>query len=205
MWRAGVLVDLEMSLQGSGGCKLTALRTSDAGLGGSGVGFAGSDGSTVGILMGRPYVAFEVSISNSEGGDEFCFCSRLFRFRKISSFPKYWRKKKHNQSIKMSATITDNPITTTIQQDYLHDYQIRLSGGVEEAFSRSNEDSPPPAAENPPDWYDQHRQVPPYRPVNRNLDIADRPWGSNGVESAFVFVMLNGCWLKGVRDAITVT
>ncbi|WYZ38997.1 hypothetical protein EsH8_III_000911 [Colletotrichum jinshuiense] len=100
----------------------------------------------------------------------------------------------------MSATITDNPVTTTIQQDYLHDYQIRLSGGVEEAFSRSNEDSPPPAAENPPDWYDQHRQVPPYRPVNRNLDIADRPWGSNGVESAFVFVMLNGCWLKGMAN-----
>ncbi|KAK1657571.1 hypothetical protein BDP55DRAFT_685116 [Colletotrichum godetiae] len=100
----------------------------------------------------------------------------------------------------MSATVTENPVTTTIQRDHLHDYQIRLTGGVEEAFARGNADAPSPAAVNPPGWYDQHRQVPPYRPANANMDIADRPWGSNGIESAFVYVMLNGCWLQGVTN-----
>ncbi|OLN95459.1 hypothetical protein CCHL11_09453 [Colletotrichum chlorophyti] len=100
----------------------------------------------------------------------------------------------------MSVTATDNSITTTAQRDYLHDYQIRLTGDVEEAFSRGNGDAPRPVAENPAGWYDQHRHVPPYRPANRNRDLADRPWGSNGVESAFVFVMLNGCWLQGVSN-----
>ncbi|GKT50279.1 uncharacterized protein ColSpa_10460 [Colletotrichum spaethianum] len=85
----------------------------------------------------------------------------------------------------MSATVTENPVTSTIQQDYLHDYQIRLTGGVEEAFARGNEDAPAPAAEYPPGW---------------NMDLADRPWGSNGVESAFVYLMLNGCWLQGVTN-----
>ncbi|KDN71018.1 putative X-Pro dipeptidyl-peptidase C-terminal non-catalytic domain-containing protein [Colletotrichum sublineola] len=97
----------------------------------------------------------------------------------------------------MSSTVTEAPVTSTIQQDYLHDYQIRLTGGIEEAFARRNEDAPTPAAEYPPGWYDQHRQVPPYRPVNRNLDLADRPWGSNGIESTFVYLMMNGCWLQG--------
>ncbi|KAF6845344.1 hypothetical protein CMUS01_00115 [Colletotrichum musicola] len=100
----------------------------------------------------------------------------------------------------MSATTTDNPVTTALQQDYLHDYTIRLTGGVEEAYARPSRDAPRPTVENPPDWYDQHRQVPPHRPVNRNLDLAVRPWGSNGVESGFVFVMLNGCWLQGISN-----
>ncbi|EQB52073.1 hypothetical protein CGCSCA5_v014846 [Colletotrichum siamense] len=100
----------------------------------------------------------------------------------------------------MSATTTDNPITTTVRQDYLHDYSIRLTGGVEEAYARPSRDAPLPAVENPPDWYDQHRQVPPYRPINRELDVADRPWGSNRIENGFVFVMLNGCWIQGVTN-----
>ncbi|KAK2000352.1 hypothetical protein LX36DRAFT_603247 [Colletotrichum falcatum] len=98
----------------------------------------------------------------------------------------------------MSATVTENPVTSTIQRDYLHDYQIRLTGGVEEAFARPNDDAPTPAAENPPGWDDQHRQVPPYRPVNRHLDRGDRAWGSNGIEATFVYLMLNGCWLQEV-------
>ncbi|KAK2065741.1 hypothetical protein LY76DRAFT_558789 [Colletotrichum caudatum] len=100
----------------------------------------------------------------------------------------------------MSATVTENPVTSTIQQDYLHDYQIRLTGGIEEAFARPNEDAPAPAAEYPPGWHDRHRQVPPYRPVNRHLDLADRPWGSNGIETPFVYLMLNGCWLQEIAS-----
>lgn len=105
---------------------------------------------------------------------------------------------------KMSATTTDNPITTTLQHDYLQDYNIRLTGGdqvraTELHPAQPNTDNRPSrTVENPPGWDDQHRDVPPYRPVNTNLDREQRPWGSNPVESAFVFHMLHGVWLNSV-------
>lgn len=108
----------------------------------------------------------------------------------------------------MSVTTTDNPITTTLQQDYLQDYNIRLTGGSSSSdnelsghqthISPPNTDNHPQAVQNPSGWYDQHRDVPPYRPVNTNLDREQRPWGSNAVESAFVFHMLHGVWLNSV-------
>lgn len=106
----------------------------------------------------------------------------------------------------MSVTTTDNPITTSIQQDYLQDYNIRLTGSSDSVEATELHPAPPNTdnlplhnVENPPDWDDQHRDVPPYRPVNRNLDREQRPWGSNPIESAFVFHMLHGVWLNSVR------
>jgi len=105
---------------------------------------------------------------------------------------------------KMSVTTTDNPVTTTLQHDYLQDYNIRLTGGdqvhaTEQHSAPPNTDNrPPEIVENPPGWDDQHRDVPPYRPVNTNLDREQRPWGSNPIESAFVFHMLHGVWLNSV-------
>ncbi|KAK3940756.1 hypothetical protein QBC46DRAFT_449280 [Diplogelasinospora grovesii] len=92
---------------------------------------------------------------------------------------------------------------TTTQQDYLRDYNIRLTGGesipqLQEQVEQSlrTQPSSQPPIENPLGWDTEHRQVPPYRPVNTELDRDQRPWGSNGVESAFVFTMLHGVWLK---------
>ena len=108
----------------------------------------------------------------------------------------------------MSVTTTDNPITTTIQQDYLHDYNIRLTGGSDSVEATQQPPAPPntdnrpsPRVENPAGWQDQHRDVPPYRPVNRNLDREQRPWGSNPVESAFVFHMLSGVAVNSVSTS----
>lgn len=98
----------------------------------------------------------------------------------------------------MSATTTDNPITTTLQHDYLQDYNIRLTGGDQLPAQPNTDNHPSRIVENPPGWDDQHRDVPPYRPVNTNLDREQRPWGSNPVESAFVFHMLHGVWLNSV-------
>ncbi|KAB5563072.1 hypothetical protein GE09DRAFT_1219654 [Coniochaeta sp. 2T2.1] len=111
----------------------------------------------------------------------------------------------------MSATTTDNAVTTTLQADHLQDYNIRLTGGgggdstqLQQRPAGPNTDNRPPqqgAVENPSWWDDEHRQVPPYRPVNRNLDLEQRPWGSNPVESAFVFHMLHGVWLNSVSNS----
>lgn len=97
-------------------------------------------------------------------------------------------------------TTTETPITHTVAST-LQDYEIHLTG---------EQDLPPrhvwvpltdhyaPPADNPEGWEDSFRGVPHYRPVNTRLDRDSRPWGSNGVEAGFVFLMLNGVWLTGV-------
>lgn len=50
-------------------------------------------------------------------------------------------------------------------------------------------------------WPTNHyRRVPPYRPINRHLDFAQRPSGASPGESVFVEVMLHGVWLTAVSD-----
>ncbi|KAK4219447.1 hypothetical protein QBC37DRAFT_410068 [Rhypophila decipiens] len=46
----------------------------------------------------------------------------------------------------------------------------------------------------------EYRQVPPYRPINKFLDKNSRPWGSNPVETVFVFTMFQGVWLKSTAS-----
>jgi len=153
------------------------LRTSDAEGGGR---ERGSAGAMVGILNGV--------VSHTCFG--FLRCA--FYMLDVKAF--------RHQALLENNTGLARPISTSEDTTAQNDYQIRLTGGIEEAFARRNEDAPAPAAEYPPGWYDQHRQVPPYRPVNRNLDLADRPWGSNGIESTFVYLMMNGCWLQGIAS-----
>ncbi len=65
--------------------------------------------------------------------------------------------------------------------------------------------APPPqptTITNPPGWYDQHRQVPPYRPVNHNLDFEQRPVASSPVGAAFVGHLFAGVWLQAVSWAL---
>jgi hypothetical protein len=110
------------------------------------------------------------------------------------------KNSRRQASEKNMATMTTT--VTETSQEHLRDYDIHLSsrsgstGTSLPAGGRSL--ASPPVVENPPNWYDQHRQVPPFRPVNRSLDRASRPYGSNPVESAFVFHMMHGVWLRGV-------
>ncbi|KAK3685687.1 hypothetical protein B0T22DRAFT_226296 [Podospora appendiculata] len=116
----------------------------------------------------------------------------------------------------MSTTTTLEPAATRTEQQqihhHLHDYSIQLTGDEETAGTlQTQQRSPspevittdnnstivgPPPSENPPGWTDNYRQVPPHRPINTQLDREQRPWGSNGVESAFVFTMFQGVRLK---------
>ncbi|KAK3327992.1 hypothetical protein B0T19DRAFT_179623 [Cercophora scortea] len=114
----------------------------------------------------------------------------------------------------MSTTTLEPAATRTAQQGhYLRDYSIQLTGDDDGTAStlqtqqQQRQHSPSPEtsnnaittsnnSENPPGWPDDYRQVPPHRPINTQLDFEQRPWGSNGVESAFVFTMFQGVRLK---------
>lgn len=52
--------------------------------------------------------------------------------------------------------------------------------------------------DNPTWWPTDHRRVPNYRPINRNLDWDQRPGGTNVIEMIFIFTMLRGVQLNAV-------
>lgn len=97
----------------------------------------------------------------------------------------------------MSVTTVDNPITTAISRQVLQDYDIHLTG--DETVAPPNTDSQQrPTPENPPDWDTQYRGVPPYRPINRDLDLTQRPLGGNPVGDVFVTTMFTGVFINAV-------
>ena len=98
----------------------------------------------------------------------------------------------------MSVTTTQNPVTGSVLQ-VLADYDLHHSG--DPAHPREAERPnlrPEPSINNPHWWPSDHNRVPPYRPINRNLDLEQRPDGANAIERTFIFVMLNGCGLNAV-------
>ncbi len=111
-------------------------------------------------------------------------------------------------AIAMSATVTDTGSAALVTAA-LQDYTIRLVGDPEpppEQQRRQQQEQPPEQEqhdqeqhlENPPGWHDQRRQVPPYRPVNRRLDRAQRPAGVDTATSLFVGHLFAGVWLQAV-------
>ena len=107
----------------------------------------------------------------------------------------------------MSVTTTANPVSGTVLQA-LTDYDLHHSGQPErprtpEAPNRR--DVPTEVVENPDDWDNEHRRVPPYRPVDRSLYGPERPGGVNPVEMTFIYVMLHGVGLVAVSFCETAT
>ncbi|CAN8095658.1 unnamed protein product [Discula destructiva] len=107
----------------------------------------------------------------------------------------------------MSATTTDNPVATTLhraaQPSHLQDYNVRLTSDESTSPSPTPstttvQASPSVTVSNPPGWDDQHRGVPPYRPINRDLDPIQRPFGGSPVGDAFVFTMFTGVSILSV-------
>ncbi|KAH7152477.1 hypothetical protein B0J13DRAFT_673479 [Dactylonectria estremocensis] len=103
--------------------------------------------------------------------------------------------------------------TTTETQELLHDYDIHLSSGTPETSSintpssvnsgsrfRSPRDAPRVQVDNPPNWTNDYRQTPPYRPANRGLDISQRPWGTNPAEQFFIVHMFEGVCLQATGN-----
>ncbi|KAH7146514.1 hypothetical protein EDB81DRAFT_795400 [Dactylonectria macrodidyma] len=80
-------------------------------------------------------------------------------------------------------------------QETLQDYQIHLTGSSIEAELGALPESTP-THNNPAHWPTQYRRIPAYRPINRNLDLSERPNGANRAELLFVTVMLNGVRLQ---------
>jgi|ERR1700722_4567211 hypothetical protein len=98
----------------------------------------------------------------------------------------------------MSVTTSTNTTTQTVLH-VLADYDLHHSGDPK----NPSEPAPPncnttAGSENPPGWDTEHRRVPPYRPINRNLDVTLRPGGTNIPETIFIATMLNGVHLTAV-------
>ncbi|KAH7008054.1 hypothetical protein EDB80DRAFT_892535 [Ilyonectria destructans] len=100
----------------------------------------------------------------------------------------------------MSATATET-------RELLHDYDIHLTAGNPEVNSlsstdrfRNSGDAPRVQVENPPNWRNDYRQTPPYRPANRGLDISQRPWGTNPIEQGFIIHMFEGVVIQATAN-----
>ncbi|KAI0471637.1 hypothetical protein GGR56DRAFT_677527 [Xylariaceae sp. FL0804] len=123
----------------------------------------------------------------------------------------------------MSVTTTENPVTTTLERT-LQDYEVRVTGAADLPALQQQQgqqagngggtsssdggvhwvplrDHAPPGDDvaNPAGWpttADDRRGVPRYRPINRELDLSQRPWGGSAPETAFVTVMFTGVWIE---------
>ena len=104
----------------------------------------------------------------------------------------------------MSVTTTANPATYTLQAT-LTDYNLYHSESQNSPLDTSLNAHPASVAQNPSTWPHDHRRVPPYRPVNTELDQSQRRVYQNGIERAFVGVMFTGVFLEAVsiRDMIS--
>ncbi|KAI1342619.1 hypothetical protein F5Y15DRAFT_373354 [Xylariaceae sp. FL0016] len=105
----------------------------------------------------------------------------------------------------MSVTTTENPVTTTLAHT-LQDYEVRVTGvsdlpSPEDGWVPLTDHEAPADVENPAHWpTDERRGVPRYRPINRHLDLSQRPWGGDPVGTAFVATMFTGVFLEAVSS-----
>ena len=100
----------------------------------------------------------------------------------------------------MSVTTTSNTVTQSVLH-VLVDYDLHHSGDpVNAGVPQPPNKHPVPDTQHqvPDSWPRNHRRIPDYRPTNYNLDRDERPQGSNWMETAFIFTMLNGVGLNAV-------
>ena len=100
----------------------------------------------------------------------------------------------------MSVTTTANATSQAVLQA-LADYDLTHSGSEDAVVEPPNPRSQAEETrENPEGWRDDYHGVPPYRPINYELDREQRPWARPGIETAFVWTMLNGVGIVAVSD-----
>lgn len=100
----------------------------------------------------------------------------------------------------MSVTTTENRVYYTLQQT-LQDYEVHHSNQLSHHEQSQNPHPESRAASNPASWPTNHRNVPSYRPINRDLDFSERG-ARNTAEAIFAFTMLNGVWINAVRSTL---
>src|ERR1700733_6101392 len=89
------------------------------------------------------------------------------------------------------SVMTTAKSTTTQSHRALNDYTIHLTGASEQP-------DPVNPREEPTDWPHDYHNMPAYRAIDRNLNMEERPGGTNPIERAFIFIMLHGVWLNAV-------
>ncbi|KAL4865538.1 hypothetical protein BDV12DRAFT_148192 [Aspergillus spectabilis] len=93
----------------------------------------------------------------------------------------------------MSTTTTTTTTLPATTLSILADYELHHSGAPSPSPNSQNTN---PSHSQPPTWPSDHRRVPPYRPINRNLDQAERAAGASVPEYIFIQSMLHGVWLN---------
>jgi hypothetical protein len=98
----------------------------------------------------------------------------------------------------MAVTTTSTTTTNVASQPLrtvLADYELHKS----EPPAASPVRSSPQGTQNPSDWPQDHRRIPPHRPVNRNLDRSQIMVYRNAGEHAFIQTMFFGIRVVTVR------
>lgn len=97
----------------------------------------------------------------------------------------------------MSVTLTENRTTYSFSRT-LADYDLQHSGEDNVSESPNAQPAPQATGDNPPDWEDNFRRVPDYRPIDYELDFASRNTTTNNIERAFLWNMFNGIMIVSV-------
>lgn len=114
----------------------------------------------------------------------------------------------------MSATTTvthsrsSAPDESRLDRETLNDYRLHLTAvTTQNEFLSSPEEAPLAAASvgNPENWPTDFRRIPPYRPVNRNLDMSERPFGWTPAGRVIVNMMMYGVAIQSVSDLVEAT
>ncbi|EED24418.1 conserved hypothetical protein [Talaromyces stipitatus ATCC 10500] len=102
----------------------------------------------------------------------------------------------------MSRTSTLLSSTETLARlrvvGYLSDYDIHHSSTSHIPNSEIIDELPSPPLQSPdlnresPEWPNHYRRIPPYRPVNHDLDQGQRRVYTSGPERAFIAIMFLG-------------
>lgn len=99
----------------------------------------------------------------------------------------------------MSVTVTENRTTYSFART-LADYDVHHSEEIEDASQYvDHRPEPEGTGQNPPDWEDNYRRVPQYRPIDHELDIQFRSTYTNNIERAFLWNMFTGIRLVSVN------
>lgn len=114
----------------------------------------------------------------------------------------------------MSVTTIENPIAYSIQST-LRDYDIQITGSTNAAdinpslnarsggSASTSTSTSTSTSQNPASWPTDHHRIPNHRPINRDLNLDERPRGSNGIEQTFLLVMFTGVALNAVSLHVT--
>ncbi|KAF1971863.1 hypothetical protein BU23DRAFT_469978 [Bimuria novae-zelandiae CBS 107.79] len=103
----------------------------------------------------------------------------------------------------MSVTAASNAQTYSLHSA-LADYEIHHTSATDPLDPTLNAHPLPDSSRysNPANWPTDERRVPPYRPINTELDQSERRVYQNGVERAFVTVMFSGVFLEATASKI---